>query len=86
MEAAKIKALFYRDVRYVIPSYQRAYSWEEQQREQFIEDLRDVSDKYYLGHFLFEKTENGSVLCLIDGQQRLTTIVIFFSCLRHAFF
>lgn len=84
MEAAKIKALFYRDVRYVIPSYQRAYSWEEQQREQFIEDLRDVSDKYYLGHFLFEKTDNGSVLCLIDGQQRLTTIVIYFSCLRHA--
>lgn len=74
----KVKALFYRDVRYVIPSYQRAYSWEGQQREQFIEDLRDVSDKYYLGHFLFEKTENGSVLCLIDGQQRLTTIVIFF--------
>ena len=86
MEASKVKALFYRDVRYVIPSYQRAYSWEEQQREQFIEDLRDVSDRYYLGHFLFEKTDNGSVLCLIDGQQRLTTIVIFFSCLRHAFF
>ena len=85
MEASKVKALFYRDVRYVIPSYQRAYSWEGQQREQFIEDLRDVSDKYYLGHFLFEKTDNGSVLCLIDGQQRLTTIVIFFSCLRHAF-
>ena len=81
----KVKALFYRDVRYVIPSYQRAYSWEGQQHEQFIEDLRDVSDKYYLGHFLFEKTKNGSVLCLIDGQQRLTTIVIFFSCLRHAF-
>lgn len=85
MEASKVKALFYRDVHYVIPSYQRAYSWEEQQREQFIEDLRDVSDRYYLGHFLFEKTKNGSVLCLIDGQQRLTTIVIFFSCLRHAF-
>lgn len=85
MEASKVKALFYRDVHYVIPSYQRAYSWEEQQREQFIEDLRDVSDRYYLGHFLFEKTDNGSVLCLIDGQQRLTTIVIFFSCLRHAF-
>ena len=41
----KVKALFYRDVHYVIPSYQRAYSWEEQQREQFIEDLRDVSDR-----------------------------------------
>lgn len=84
MEATKIKAIFYRDVRYVIPSYQRAYSWEKQQCEQFIEDLRDVTEKYYLGHFLFEKSDKGDILYLIDGQQRLTTIVIFFSCLRHA--
>ena len=51
----KVKALFYRDVHYVIPSYQRAYSWEEQQREQFIEDLRDVSDRYTLDTFCLRK-------------------------------
>ena len=84
MEATKIKAIFSRDVRYVIPSYQRAYSWDKQQCEQFIEDLRDVTEKYYLGHFLFEKSDKGDILYLIDGQQRLTTTVIFFSCLRHA--
>lgn len=83
MEATKIKAIFSRDVRYVIPSYQRAYSWEKQQCEQFIEDLRDVTERYYLGHFLFEKSDKGDIMYLIDGQQRLTTTVIFFSCLRH---
>lgn len=83
MEATKIKALF-KNVSYVIPSYQRAYSWEKQQREQFIEDIRDVTDTYYLGHFLFETPEDDSKMYLIDGQQRLTTIVIFFSSLRDA--
>ena len=84
MDAAKVKDLFNRDVCYIVPSYQRAYSWEEQQRKQFVEDLRDVTDKYYLGHFLFEKSDNESKMYIIDGQQRLTTIVIFFSCLRNA--
>lgn len=83
MEATKVKALF-KNVCYIIPSYQRAYSWEKQQHEQFIEDLRDVTDTYYLGHFLFETSEDDNKMYLIDGQQRLTTIVIFFSSLRYA--
>ena len=37
-----------------IPEYQRAYSWEMPQWEQFIDDLKNVQEKYYLGHFLFE--------------------------------
>lgn len=63
-----------------IPHYQRAYSWEEKQQEQLIEDLREAKGKYYMGHFLFESSD-GTVSYVIDGQQRLTTIVIFFSSL-----
>lgn len=64
-----------------IPRYQRAYSWGKKQREQLIEDLRDSNGKYYLGHFLFEKNEGNNTIRVIDGQQRLTTLVIFFSSL-----
>lgn len=64
-----------------IPRYQRAYSWEEKQRKQLIEDLRDSKGKYYLGHFLFEENETEDTIKVIDGQQRLTTLVIFFSSL-----
>ena len=53
-----------------IPEYQRAYSWETPQWEQFIDDLKNVKEKYYLGHFLFE--EGTDRLLVIDGQQRLT--------------
>lgn len=59
-----------------IPDYQRAYSWETAQLKQFVEDLRDAQDKYYLGHFLFEKSNDR--LMIIDGQQRITTCMIFY--------
>lgn len=79
MESTTIKALFgRRNIRFVIPAYQRAYAWEKRQFTQFIEDLEEceVCD-YYLGHFLFE--QDGDTLYVIDGQQRLTTCIIFFS-------
>lgn len=66
-----------------IPEYQRAYSWEKPQWEQFIEDLQNVQEKYYLGHFLFEDGED--CYQVIDGQQRLTTCMIFFSAVVNCF-
>ncbi len=39
-----------------------------------------------MGHFLFEKDENKETkFWVIDGQQRLTTVIIFFSCLINEF-
>lgn len=87
METITIQKLF-RDQgrRFEIPSYQRSYSWEKKHISQFLQDLDEASHDYYLGHFLFEEarhSEKGAVetLLVIDGQQRLTTCVIFFSAL-----
>ncbi len=76
-------------VQFIIPPYQRAYSWgakkdseRDKQVIQFIEDLREQRKKYFFGHFLFEKNGGDeNKFYVIDGQQRLTTIVVFFSCL-----
>lgn len=82
-----IKGLFDSEFQFAIPPYQRAYSWEEKQLAQFLLDLREQppGKPYFLGHFLFEREESGGAdsgqLLVIDGQQRLTTVVIFFSCL-----
>ena len=76
---------------FFVPDYQRAYSWEKgddsdkplKQVNTFIADLKQHIDSgtespYYFGHFLFEKEKNdGNRFGIIDGQQRLTTIVIF---------
>ena len=83
MESTTIKALFgRRNIRFVIPAYQRAYTWDKKQFSQFREDLQDCAGSdYYLGHFLFE--QDGDTFYVIDGQQRLTTSIIFFSAFLH---
>lgn len=73
-----------------VPNYQRAYSWDTdsvnksaKQVNTFLSDLLNYvnshsSTPYYFGHFLFEeKGENE--YAIIDGQQRLTTTIIFLS-------
>ena len=76
----------------VVPNYQRAYSWEtdltdksQKQVNTFLTDLQNYvnsksSGPYYLGHFLLEE-RNTFEYGIIDGQQRLTTSVIFISAL-----
>jgi len=79
--------------RIFVPTYQRAYSWDTEfessktpkQVNNFLSDLEDYNrsttkSKYYFGHFLFEEKE-ANKFGVIDGQQRLTTIVIFLSAL-----
>lgn len=76
-----------------VPTYQRAYSWDTEfekgkspkQVNVFLSDLDDynkscASTPYYFGHFLFEEKDN-NCYGMIDGQQRLTTIIIFLSVL-----
>lgn len=85
MNADNIKDLFNPEkIEFSIPDYQRAYSWEDKNIDQFIQDILDNASykkRYYLGHYLFERdTNRPEKLLVIDGQQRLTTIVIFMSC------
>lgn len=61
-----------------VPDYQRAFSWEEKQIGFFLEDLKDYEATrrpYYFGHFIIEERED----CweIVDGQQRITTFVLF---------
>ena len=90
-----IEGLFsYSDITFRIPPYQRAYAWEtvkdRKQVVQFLDDLKEhpradgQSKSYFLGHFLFERAHPGCRdFFVIDGQQRLTTVVIFFHCLSY---
>jgi uncharacterized protein with ParB-like and HNH nuclease domain len=75
-----------------VPDYQRAFSWETQTEKSgrdlhvntFMHDLesfaKSKAKSYYFGHFLFRE-EGKNTYEIVDGQQRLTTIVIFLSAL-----
>lgn len=85
MEPLTLKKMFALADVFTIPAYQRAYAWTGPQWAQLIEDLKEAKGQYYMGHFLFEKNKDDQdEYFLIDGQQRMTTVVIFFSCLINA--
>lgn len=75
---------------FAVPNYQRAYSWEvgadkDKHIPQFFKDLIEhpkTVAQYHYGHFLFEQDLiNKNKYWIIDGQQRMTTAVIFLSCI-----
>ena len=77
----KINSLFSPEkISFIIPDYKRAYSWKKEQYEQFFSDLEEQSkseNNYFFGNILVEKSEDSSQLEIVDGQQRITTIIIF---------
>ena len=71
-----------------IPEYQRSYSWEEPQLEDLIEDLQYLPDdqKHFFGNVILEKKKEDyetstnreeDIYEIVDGQQRLTSALIF---------
>ena len=74
--------IFSKERFYKIPAYQRSYAWEEKQLKDFYEDFKNDyhNNNYYYGTILLQKI-NDNVFEIVDGQQRLTTLVIFIYCL-----
>jgi len=64
-----------RKEKYVIPLYQRAYAWTDVEIEQLIDDiLEHTGEHYYIGSLIVYK--RNSEFEVIDGQQRLTTLLL----------
>lgn len=74
---------------FVIPIYQRLYSWKKEQCEQLWDDIikiggNDKMNGHFIGSILYARVDgtHSSPLLIIDGQQRLTTITLLFIALR----
>jgi len=82
-----IQELLHGDRQYQIPDFQRPYVWEEQQAETLVNDLlgawRTDDGDYFLGSIVLVQHPSGDDVDIIDGQQRLTTLCILVSLLRH---
>ncbi|WRG50570.1 DUF262 and DUF1524 domain-containing protein [Helicobacter pylori] len=75
---------------FVIPIYQRVYSWKKEQCKQLWDDIikiggNDKMNGHFIGSILYVLDDNthSSPLLIIDGQQRLTTITLLFIALRN---
>ncbi|MDH5682109.1 MAG: DUF262 domain-containing protein, partial [Spirochaetota bacterium] len=96
---------------YVIPKYQRAFSWEEKHIEELISDLKEAflyeDENYYFLGTIYEsaievnsetdkwcdeaiyneiKNNKEKLYYLIDGQQRITSLLLLLSLLEKKYF
>lgn len=77
------------DVRFSIPKFQRAYSWDAPQCDELWRDLMRAARahrSHFMGTLIYlEEQHNGMrELAVVDGQQRLTTVTLILSALaRH---
>lgn len=77
---------------FIIPPFQRNYEWSEKECRALFEDIINscVNNKnHYLGNVVYYEGENNgasfSELILVDGQQRVTTILLILCALRDKF-
>lgn len=71
-------------ISFKIPVYQRAYSWDKSNWEVFLEDIKEqinLGNEYSYGNILLETILQGREYEIIDGQQRLSTLIIFMRAL-----
>lgn len=64
--------------RYIIPRFQRDYSWESEHWEELWEDLEQMREnkaQHFMGYLVFQ-TQDEKTFQVIDGQHRLITLSI----------
>ncbi len=69
-----------------IPVYQREYRWSQETCHQLLRDIRAIAEApvgrtHFIGSILASKEENGD-LTLVDGQQRITTLMLVMAAVR----
>lgn len=87
----------FKDFWFRIPEYQRSYVWQDENIIELLEDIFYAAEhnplsEYFLGSLVLQKrlvkaNENGSEITfneydLLDGQQRLTTILLILAVIR----
>ena len=76
--------------KYYIPEYQRGYKWDSQQIEELLNDVDNFKsngneDRFYcIQNITIVEKKEEQCYHVIDGQQRLTTLVVLLSYLGEA--
>jgi len=88
IEAKEIRVgdLFSENFMFKIPIYQRPLSWNSDNFDQVFEDINDArsadNEQYFLGSILLHELDRKNQYELVDGQQRLTALIILLAVIR----
>lgn len=83
-EIKSIGKLFSSDFFFSIPDYQRPFAWDEANFQDLIDDLESAQngEQYFLGTLVLHKRGGKNNYDVVDGQQRITSLLILLACLR----
>ena len=88
-EQKAILKIFKIEEQYVVPAYQRPYSWGYDHCFQLYNDLFEAfksNEDYFIGNIIIAKSDaDKDVLEIIDGQQRLITLLLLVKVLYLLF-
>lgn len=74
-----------KDHRYIIPKYQREYTWNKKDWENLFEDIDGSMGDHFLGSIICVNKQEYALhepeLEVIDGQQRLTTLSLLYAAI-----
>ena len=87
VQELRLEQLFSESFLLRIPDFQREYVWETDQAMQLLDDIAEACmsgrSTYFLGSLvLVGSPESGATWDVIDGQQRITTLVLLLATLR----
>lgn len=89
-----IRTLFSTNVKYIVPRFQREYSWTKEEVTELWSDIiynvrisngEIINEEYFIGSLVLIGEDRSTELYIVDGQQRLTTITILLSALVESF-
>ena len=83
-EPKTIKELFSGTKVFKVPEYQRPYAWEKEHLNAFVEDISEKTERnHFFGTILYQEKRSGNFtqIDIVDGQQRITTLIIFIKLL-----
>ena len=91
---AKLLSFLQKSPQFVIPIYQRTYSWTDKQSRQLWDDIlragsSDAIAVHFIGSIVYveqglSQVTHQAPLLVIDGQQRLTTVALLIEALARA--
>lgn len=77
---ARVEDILNSSMQFVVPKYQREYTWGKNEAIDFLDDLKSYSESdssLFLGTLIFDISgKNQKKITIVDGQQRITTILL----------
>lgn len=83
-EKKQVGGLFSQEYFFRIPEYQRPFSWDDDNFEDLVDDIKTAArnQEYFLGTIVLHRRDGLGIYDVVDGQQRLTSLMILLACLR----